>query len=133
MRSDLPESLCWHVLDGISKALLWLHCGRKHTFPYDSDMNHDDDWQPVTITELSPANSKAYPSCLKMKRALNLIGYAVYFTASRGNETYGDVKLGGFRSARVHSSDKFTISIKPIWVEQNSAYMPPVSSNSHSL
>ncbi|MCJ1261463.1 hypothetical protein MMC22_001327 [Lobaria immixta] len=102
---DLPESLCWHVLDGISKALLWLHCGRKHTFPYDSDMNHDDDWQPITITELTPAN--------------------IYFTASHGNETYGDVKLGGFRSARVHSSDKSTISIKPIWVEQNSAYMPP--------
>ncbi|MCJ1461555.1 hypothetical protein MMC07_000152, partial [Pseudocyphellaria aurata] len=106
---ELPESICWHVLDGISKALLWLHYGRKHAFPYASDMSHDDGWQPITITEITPAN--------------------IYFTASRGNETYGDVKLGGFRSARVHSSEKSTIGINPGWVKENSPYMPPVSTN----
>lgn len=57
--SDIPEGLCWHVLDGISQALLWLHHGHKHTFPFNHHMEHDDDWHPILFTDITPANSKS--------------------------------------------------------------------------
>ncbi|KAI9877657.1 MAG: hypothetical protein M1830_003176 [Pleopsidium flavum] len=77
----IPESLCWHVLDGISQALLWLHYGHKDTFPFDQHMGHDDDWHSILIADIGPKN--------------------IFFCAPEGNETYGDVKLGCFGSASV--------------------------------
>lgn len=59
MDREIPESLCWHVLDGISQALLWLHFGHKDTFPFDRHMGHDDDWHPILIMNITPTNSES--------------------------------------------------------------------------
>lgn len=70
MRSDIPESLCWHVLGGITQALLWLHYGHKHTFPFDQHIIHDDDWHPVIIAEINPTNSKTVIKIALSKKLL---------------------------------------------------------------
>ncbi len=70
MRSNIPESLCWHVLDGITQALLWLHHGHRHTFPFDQHMIRDDDWHPVTIVQISPTNSKGIVKMTSSKKLL---------------------------------------------------------------
>ena len=57
MYSEIPESLCWHVLDGIAQALLWLHHGVKRTFL--PNRLYDDDWHPIIGVQISPKNSEA--------------------------------------------------------------------------
>jgi hypothetical protein len=78
-RFSLPESLCWHVLKSISRALLWLHFGIKER--WGSWVECDEDWQPVLIVDVSPGQ--------------------IWFKKPRGGETYGECKLGGFQWARV--------------------------------
>jgi hypothetical protein len=81
-RFSLPESLCWHVLISISKALLWLHHGVKETEGIPGDiMKHDDDWQPILIRDVSPGQ--------------------IWFKKPKPGETYGECKLGGFQWAKV--------------------------------
>jgi hypothetical protein len=81
-RFSLPESLCWHVLLSITKALLWLHHGVKETEGIPGEyMKHDDDWQPILIRDVSPAQ--------------------VWFKMPKPGETYGECKLGGFQWAKV--------------------------------
>lgn len=79
-RFSLPESLCWHVLGNINRALLWLHCGVKQTDSGDDWQKHDDDWQPILIREVSPKQ--------------------IWFKRG-GGATYGECKLGGFGNAVV--------------------------------
>lgn len=80
-RFSLPESLCWHVLGNINKALLWLHSGVKQTDSKDDWQKHDDDWQPILIREVSPKQ--------------------IWFKRVAGGATYGECKLGGFGHATV--------------------------------
>ena len=81
-RFSLPESLCWHVLKSVSRALLWLHYGIKETEGIPEEfMQHDDDWQPILIMDVSPSQ--------------------VWFKKPKGEETYGECKLGGFQWAKV--------------------------------
>jgi serine/threonine protein kinase len=87
-RPSLPESLCWHVLVSISKALLWLHHGVKETEGIRGEyMSHDDDWHAILIRDISPGQ--------------------IWFKKARGRsnnfgpETYGECKLGGFQWAKV--------------------------------
>ncbi|KAH6679101.1 kinase-like domain-containing protein [Halenospora varia] len=81
-RFSLPESLCWHVLRSISKALLWLHHGVKETAGIPGEyMKHDDDWHPILVMDISPGQ--------------------IWFKRPEGGETYGECKLGGFQWARV--------------------------------
>ncbi|KAF8858436.1 kinase-like protein [Acephala macrosclerotiorum] len=81
-RFSLPESLCWHVLKSISRALLWLHFGVKETSGIPGEwLPHDDDWMPILIMDVTPSQ-------IWFKRPLN-------------GETYGECKLGGFQWARV--------------------------------
>lgn len=81
-RFSLPESLCWHVLSSISRALLWLHYGVKETEGIQGDtMKHDDDWQPILIRDVSPGQ--------------------IWFKKPKAGETYGECKLGGFQWAKV--------------------------------
>ena len=54
----------------------------------------------------------------------------VYFAAPEGEETYGDVKLGNFRSAVVQSSPVFIETLRPAWVPADGPYNAPVSSPS---
>ncbi|KAG9239156.1 kinase-like domain-containing protein [Amylocarpus encephaloides] len=81
-RFSLPESLCWHVLRSISRALLWLHTGYKE----DVELNwqkHDEDWHPILIRDVSPEQ-------IWFKRP-----------DGRRGETFGECKLGGFQWAKV--------------------------------
>ena len=123
----IPESLCWHVLDGISQALLWLHHGYKHTFPFNHHMEHDDDWHPILISDITPANSE---SCIFLENAgkswkANELAL-VYFAAREGRETHRDVKLGNFRSAAVNTSKIWNKAFSPPWIPQHGPYTAPV-------
>ncbi|KAE8453271.1 hypothetical protein EG329_011338 [Mollisiaceae sp. DMI_Dod_QoI] len=81
-RFSLPESLCWHVLKSISRALLWLHFGVKETIGVPGEfLPHDDDWMPILIMDVSPSQ--------------------IWFKRPMQGETYGECKLGGFQWARV--------------------------------
>jgi hypothetical protein len=83
-RFSVPESLCWHVLESIARALLWLHHGIKQTEGIEGDYNlHDDDWHPILIRDVSPEQ--------------------IWFKKPRAQrgETYGECKLGGFQWAKV--------------------------------
>ncbi|QSZ36185.1 hypothetical protein DSL72_007310 [Monilinia vaccinii-corymbosi] len=80
-RFCLPESLCWHVLSNINRALLWLHSGIKQTDSWGDWQKHDDDWQPILIRDVSPKQ--------------------IWFRRAGGGATYGECKLGGFGAAVV--------------------------------
>ncbi|TVY75914.1 Serine/threonine-protein kinase ATG1, partial [Lachnellula suecica] len=86
-RHSLPESLCWHVLRSISRALLWLHHGVKETDGIPGEwVNHDEDWHAILIMDVSPSQ--------------------IWFKKPGGNkgEHYGECKLGGFQWAKVCGS-----------------------------
>lgn len=81
-RFSLPESLCWHVLISISKALLWLHYGVKETEGVPGEaIQHNNNWHPVLIRDISLGQ--------------------IWFKKPRPNETYGECKLGGFQWAKI--------------------------------
>ncbi|RFU30197.1 hypothetical protein B7463_g6126, partial [Scytalidium lignicola] len=81
-RASLPESLCWHVLRSISKALLWLHFGVKETSGDSGALKRlDDNWQCILIRDVSPTQ--------------------IWFQHPVLDETYGACKLGGFGLAKV--------------------------------
>ena len=81
-RFSLPESLCWHVLRSITRALLWLHEGVKETGGFDGEWRKiDDDWHPILIMDVSPGQ--------------------IWFQKPKGPEFYGSCKLGGFQWAKV--------------------------------
>lgn len=86
-RPSLPESLCWHVLRSISRALLWLHHGVKETEGIPGEWSrHDEDWQAILIMDISPSQ-------IWFKKPGGLKG-----------EFYGECKLGGFQWAKVCGS-----------------------------
>ncbi|RYO77556.1 hypothetical protein DL766_005027 [Monosporascus sp. MC13-8B] len=83
----LPESLCWHVLCSVLKALAWLHDGvtslkfNEQLGQY-IEMGPDDPyWQPILHRNITPAN--------------------IFFTHPKRHETYGLCKLGNFGQAFV--------------------------------
>lgn len=84
-RFSLPEGLCWHVLRSISRALLWLHHGVKESLDVPGEWaSADADWQAILIMDVSPGQ--------------------IWFKHPRGDETYGECKLGGFSRAKVCGS-----------------------------
>lgn len=46
----IPESLCWHVLEGVTNALLWLHYGY-------SNSRQKKDWSPIALINIHPGSS----------------------------------------------------------------------------
>lgn len=104
----LPESLCWHVLTGVLRALAWLHEGWREeadgacsagtggggtAVPQGQRARRvlDRDWMPVLHRRIRPEN--------------------VFFQQPRGVETYGMCKLGDFSacvvSGHVNSGSSF--------------------------
>lgn len=88
----LPESLCWHVLRSLTRALAWLHDGLRLEFDpskpegpwYEHDPKWtavDDDWLPILHRSIQAKN--------------------IYFQHPRGIETYGLCKLADFSTAAV--------------------------------
>lgn len=94
----LPESLCWHVVVSMLKALAWLHEGYReeyHIQPNDDDTVWeqkqwvmDSDWMPILHRNITPAN--------------------IFFQHPKGSETCGFCKLGNLGKAFVsgHVNDK---------------------------
>lgn len=116
-RFSLPESLCWHVLRAVARALLWLHHGVKEMAGVDGQwMRHDDDWQPVLIMDVSPGQ--------------------VWFQKPRGEEFYGVCKLGGFGRARVTGAPGAKVARaerKDDVIREKQFFWAPVSAESVSL
>ncbi|OHW97386.1 g2-specific serine threonine protein kinase [Colletotrichum incanum] len=81
----LPESLCWHVLVSIMRALVWLHDGYRQEVNWVTGerrwMKTDAEWMPILHRRISAET--------------------VFFQHSRGRETYGVCKLGKFGNAFV--------------------------------
>lgn len=76
----LPESLCWHVLTSLLKALMWLHDGVRNV---EKDANgkwerlHENlDWEPILHRAIRPDN--------------------IFIGHPRRKEWYGPVKLGNY-------------------------------------
>jgi hypothetical protein len=110
-RFSLPESLCWHVLKTISRALLWLHHGVKETAGIRGEwLRHDDDWHTVLIRDISPSQ--------------------IWFKKPKGEETYGECKLGGFQWGKVCGSVGGRVASTQRMEEasrEKMFYWPPVS------
>jgi serine/threonine protein kinase len=95
-KSFLPESLCWHVLTSVMRALTWLHDGYRRNVNFDSKKPrdyvwacHDIDWVPILHR--------------------NIAGTTILFQHPEGNETYGQCKLGDMRQVAVcgQPADRF--------------------------
>ncbi|KAK4070489.1 hypothetical protein Trihar35433_4956 [Trichoderma harzianum] len=82
----LPESLCWHVLTSLLKAITYLHDGKRLFLDTNAPAGEerqwlpvDQDWNPILHREIEPRN--------------------IFFQHPRGSETYGLCKLGNFEHA----------------------------------
>ncbi|KAI1826706.1 hypothetical protein F4861DRAFT_545248 [Xylaria intraflava] len=76
----LPESLCWHVLTSVLRALTWLHDGVLDVAQREDGVwerrSENLDWQPMLHRNINPQNI--------------FLGYP------RRKESYGPVKLGNY-------------------------------------
>ncbi|KAI1777067.1 hypothetical protein F4818DRAFT_439427 [Hypoxylon cercidicola] len=75
----MPESICWHVLLSIMKALAWLHDGSWEIL-YGNEgqftMSPEPDWQPILHRNITPNN--------------------IFFQHPEVGEWYGPCKLGNY-------------------------------------
>lgn len=83
--SFLPESLCWHVLTSVMRALAWLHDGCRRQTNWDTGeqkwIKTDTDWMPILHRDITATS--------------------IMFQHPRGEETYGSCKLARFAKAFV--------------------------------
>jgi serine/threonine protein kinase len=87
----LPESLCWHVLRSMIRAVTWLHEGKRLVYQHQNGGPEDSlrtewltvntDWFSILHRAIEPKN--------------------IWFQHPRGTETYGQCKLGDFSTAAV--------------------------------
>lgn len=87
----LPESLCWHVLRSMTRAVTWLHEGKRLVYQRESGdpessfrkewLTVDTDWFSILHRAIEPKN--------------------IWFQHPRGTETYGQCKLGDLSTAAV--------------------------------
>ncbi|EXK33381.1 hypothetical protein FOXG_06171 [Fusarium oxysporum f. sp. lycopersici 4287] len=85
----LPESLCWHVLRSLIRAVTYLHDGKRLIYRPEQLGRHmvrewvsvNTDWFPILHRCIEPRN--------------------VWLQHPRGNETYGQCKLGDYSHAAV--------------------------------
>ncbi|KAI1095659.1 hypothetical protein F5B19DRAFT_489317 [Rostrohypoxylon terebratum] len=81
-RMFLPESLCWHVLRSIVKAIAWLHEGARPSglgadgYP---SYSPEIDWEPILHRNIHPEN--------------------IFFMHPKRGEWYGNCKLGNYANA----------------------------------
>lgn len=83
----LPESLCWHVLRSLTRAVAHLHDGKRLAVEGGVSgsekqwVSTDLDWLPILHRDITPKN--------------------VFFQHPRGTETYGQCKLGHYEKMAV--------------------------------
>ncbi|KAI1211340.1 uncharacterized protein F4807DRAFT_35530 [Annulohypoxylon truncatum] len=78
----LPESLCWHVLVSVIRALAWLHEGSEPVPPGEDGritFAPDVDWEPILHRNIVPEN--------------------IFFMHPKRSEWYGSCKLGNYCNA----------------------------------
>jgi len=86
----LPESLCWHVLRSMTRAVTWLHEGKRLVYQHEGDDPEDSfkqDWLTVNTDWFSILHRAIEPK-------------NIWFQHPRGTETYGQCKLGDLSSCR---------------------------------
>jgi serine/threonine protein kinase len=115
----LPESLCWHVLKAVMRALTWLHTGTRRYFDGWNGMmwpeQRDLDWHPI------------------LHRAVN--SENIFFQHPSGTETYGLCKLGNLQHAFVSGKYGGSVSSSD-WVKPYDPHRPlcvAMQSGIHSL
>ncbi|KFA76752.1 hypothetical protein S40288_07831 [Stachybotrys chartarum IBT 40288] len=87
----LPEGLCWHVLRALTKAVTYLHDGKRWIYDQRATearqlrkwQSPDRNWRAILHRRIEPEN--------------------VFFQHPRGGETYGTCKLGNLSQATVTS------------------------------
>ncbi|KAI1814059.1 hypothetical protein GGS20DRAFT_550379 [Poronia punctata] len=81
-KGHLPESLCWHVLTSVLRALAWLHDGVREVVENEDgiwERRYENlDWQPMLHRDITPQN--------------------IFMSHPRRREWYGPVKLGNYGS-----------------------------------
>ncbi|KAH8816045.1 kinase-like domain-containing protein [Xylogone sp. PMI_703] len=120
-QSSLPESLCWHVLRSIAKALLWLHHGSKEGDECfkDSEVVErlNTNWQTILIRDVSPSQ--------------------IWFQHPVSDETYGFCKLGGFSLAKVvnfvDGTEPAALRPEDVEWEKKLFWAPPNLTNSKTV
>lgn len=96
----MPESLCWHVATSLIRALQWLHEGIRDI--YDVAENRQgrvwwaDQTRCIRVRVRSEPQVGWLPILHRDIRAENIM-----MSHPKGIETYGTVKLGGFRKCVV--------------------------------
>ncbi|KAM7202491.1 hypothetical protein V8F33_002711 [Rhypophila sp. PSN 637] len=104
----VPEGFVWTVLLGMSRALMWLHEGRRDEIvvraaPLDMQQRgkkrFDEGSRCEKVRRVSEAERDWWPVLHRDIRAEN-----IFLCQPRGIETYGEVKLGGFSKAYVSGS-----------------------------
>lgn len=95
----LPESLCWHVLTSVLKALAWLHDGTT-TLETNRQLNYqvemggrDPDWQPILHRNITPEN--------------------IFFMHPKRGEAYGICKLGNFAESFITGHKAINAEYEP--------------------
>ncbi|KAL6923412.1 hypothetical protein FSST1_000686 [Fusarium sambucinum] len=87
----LPESLCWHVLRSMIRAVTWLHDGKRLVYEHlsgDPESIIKLEWEAVNTDWFSILHRAIEPK-------------NIWFQHPRGAETYGQCKLGDFSTAAV--------------------------------
>ncbi|KAJ4012965.1 hypothetical protein NW752_006235 [Fusarium irregulare] len=87
----LPESLCWHVLRSMTRAVTWLHEGKRLVYQHEGDDPEDgfkQDWLTINTDWFSILHRAIEPK-------------NIWFQHPRGTETYGQCKLGDLSKAAV--------------------------------
>ncbi|KAI1141600.1 hypothetical protein F5Y05DRAFT_267461 [Hypoxylon sp. FL0543] len=81
----LPESLCWHVLISVLRALAWLHNGSRDAKEDNGrvEMRPNADWEPMLHRNITPTN--------------------IFFKHPRRDEWYGSCKLGNYSRLAISS------------------------------
>lgn len=107
----LPESLCWHVLRSLTRAVAWLHDGKRVCFDEATQtrqfVSTDKDWNPILHGAIEPRN--------------------IYFQHPRGSEVYGFCKLGNFKEAVVTSHTPGWNDPDELFAEDGSYCPPPMA------
>lgn len=96
IRYYLPESLCWHVLTSLVRAVSWLHDGVRRSTPTDEDEDYED-WSDMELLDEKVALDEDWLSILHR----DITPKNIWFQHPRGIETYGPCKLGNFSNAAV--------------------------------
>lgn len=94
-RYYLPESLCWHVLTSLVRAVSWLHDGVRRRVPTHDD--EDEEWADVDMLDDKISSDRDWLSILHR----DIKPKNIWFQHPRGIETYGLCKLGDFSKAAV--------------------------------